>query len=118
MEAKRIGNNVIILSIKNKFDINKVQTFDHTLRELFDRHTRTIAINMADIKRIDSLAISSLMKAHSLAQNLNIDFILLNLPKHIRLVFEASSLLNFFHILTEKEFKKKFELYEKDTKDS
>jgi anti-anti-sigma factor len=117
MEVKRKGNSIIV-SIKNKFDINKIQTFDHMIRDLFDRHTKTIAIDMADIKRIDSPAISSLMKAHSLAQNLNIEFILFNLPKHIRLVFESSNLMGFFHIQTEKELKKKLPLNESETKES
>ncbi|MBN1698918.1 MAG: STAS domain-containing protein [Spirochaetales bacterium] len=103
MEVKRIGKHVINIIMKQRFDINKRQTFENTIRNLLNSQTRTIAVDMADITKIDSAAISSLMKAHSLAQNLNINFYLYHIPKHIRLVFESSNLITYFHILSEQE---------------
>ncbi|MCP4134362.1 MAG: STAS domain-containing protein [bacterium] len=103
IEVKSVSDDLIIVYLVDKFNIEHVSMFENQIKELYSRKVKTIAFDLSRMERIDSSAVGSLMKAKNQAKISNIEFILFNIPEFISAVFDTTYLNNFFDIRTRED---------------
>jgi len=103
-----VQDNIIILKLSGKFNIDHVEKFNKLLNDYFRQSVSAIAIELHRIEYLDSSALGSLIKAMNIAKTNKIDFCLYNLEENILSVFRLSYLDKFFVILTKEEMSSRY----------
>lgn len=107
MKSKSIDESSVVIKIIGRLNIDEVQVLE---REL-DRHLhgkKTIAIDLSEVKYVDSSGIGTLIKAMNMAKNAGAEFILFDINQAILNIFRLAYLDKFFTILTRKELVERY----------
>jgi len=81
---------------------------EKAINELIEESPRTLSLNMAELKYIDSSGIGSLIKAMNITKNRDIDLVITDLDKEILHIFKLAYLDRFFTISTQEEIIEKY----------
>jgi anti-sigma B factor antagonist len=104
IRTKKITNSVVLVELSGKFNIEEVFHFEEYLDEIMNNMPSAIAINMEEIKYIDSSGIGSLIKTMNIAKGKNIDLVITSIDKEILHIFKIAYLDRFFSIMSYQEF--------------
>lgn len=110
IKIKKINQRIVLLELFGKFNIEEVVRFEETINRIMEDKPAAIAINMEEIKYIDSSGIGSLIKTMNIAKGKNIDLVITDIDKDILHIFKLAYLDRFFTIMPYEEF---FEQYSK-----
>ncbi|MBK8395469.1 MAG: STAS domain-containing protein [Leptospiraceae bacterium] len=114
LKLNNIGN-VKVIEIYGKFDIENTEEFETLYNKQLESKPGTLAIDMNKLDYIDSSGIGCLIKSLNSIKNQKGVLILVGLKPMILNVFKLAKLDLFFQIMTNDEFKQKFE--DKDDSD-
>jgi len=99
---------LIIFTLNGRYDISEVHNFETVYRHHIDDNPKVIALNLKDLKYIDSSGIGSLVRCMNLALKNNIEFICYDINENVESIFKIAKLDQFISILTKDEFLKKY----------
>ncbi len=102
----KIMNNKALIKVEGKFNIDYIEHFDISIKDVFNQNPDVVAVDLEHIEYIDSSALGSLIKGMNIAKRKNIQFYLINMPQNIQDVFKLSYLDQFFQIKSGKDMEK------------
>jgi anti-sigma B factor antagonist len=109
LKTSKLGN-IQIIELEGKFDIECVEDFETAFQKMVDYSTvPQIAVNMNKLDYIDSSGIGSLIKSLHSVKNQKGILILYGLKPMIMNVFKLAKLDMFFQVMTDADFKKKYQ---------
>jgi anti-sigma B factor antagonist len=92
--------NVVILDLDGRLIMGEAATtLRNAVHSLLEGGKKNLAINLADIKYIDSSGIGSLAAAWTTSRKMGANCKLFAIPKKVMLMFKISHLDTVFHIL-------------------
>lgn len=97
-----------IIKLIGRYDIEEVYDFDILFQNQIDMNVSVIALNLAELRYIDSSGIGSLIRSKNTAMKNGIEFLCYNLHKDIVYTFQLSKIDQFLTILSEDEFLNKY----------
>lgn len=106
IKSRQINKNVVVLTIKGRFNIEQVESFETELEKCAG--ARWIILDLSAMKYIDSSGIGSLIKAVNLAKNEKREILLHSIDPAIMNVFRLAYLDKFFSIRTREELSELF----------
>ncbi len=99
---------LLILTLNGRYDISKIHNFETIYRQNLEDNPKIIALNLRDLKYIDSSGIGSLVRCMNLALKNNIEFICYDINENVESIFKIAKLDQFISILTHDEFIQKY----------
>ncbi|MEW6527370.1 MAG: STAS domain-containing protein [Spirochaetota bacterium] len=99
---------LLIFTLNGRYDISEVHNFETVYRHHIEDNPKIIALNLRDLKYIDSSGIGSLVRCMNLALKSNIEFICYDINENVESIFKIAKLDQFISILTQEEFIKKY----------
>ncbi len=99
---------LINIKLVGEYDIQEVHFFNSLFIDELNKKPSNIALNLGELKYIDSSAIGSLIRCMNMAAKDDINFICYNLNEKIKEIFKLAKLERYFQILSDEEFKKRF----------
>lgn len=105
-EQKKEGFTIILITgIDNgQLDISNLKQLKQKFFRLVEKKIDKIAINLKDVKYIDSSTVGFFVDAFNVLRNSNGKFALLNVDKKIIEILDMTNLTKFLPIYNEKEF--------------
>ncbi|MDX1960905.1 MAG: STAS domain-containing protein [Leptospiraceae bacterium] len=100
---------VKIIEIHGKFDIENTEEFETLFQKQVDTSPTVLAIDMNKLDYIDSSGIGTLIKSLNTLKNKKGQLILVGLKPMILNVFKLAKLDMFFQIMSNEEFKLKYQ---------
>ncbi len=96
-----IKNNISILRLNGKLNIETVIKFDETVHELIiNDETQIIAVDCKNLQYVDSSGLGSWIQYLNMSKGINKDFYLFDLPDNILIIIEMAFLEKFFKCTT------------------
>ncbi len=108
IHIKRVAPQVALIRLNGKFNIEYVANFEEAVMGEIDGDASTIALDMSELRYIDSSGIGSLIKAMNIAKNKSIDFTLLDIHPDVMAIFKIAFLDKFFNIQSRQDFLKQY----------
>ncbi|MBE7411509.1 MAG: STAS domain-containing protein [Leptospiraceae bacterium] len=108
LKLNTVGKTKVI-EIYGKFDIESTEEFESIFNKQLELKPETLAIDMNKLDYIDSSGIGSLIKSLNNIKNQKGKLILVGLKPMILNVFKLAKLDMFFQIMSNEDFKLKFE---------
>ncbi len=106
--VNKVNNELVILKIIGRFNIEEVSRYESKIDEFIGLKTRYIALDMSEMKYIDSSGIGSLIKSMNMTKNEGLELILLDMEPEILNIFKLAYLDKFFTIQRRDEFMKSY----------
>jgi len=100
--------NVLIIRIKGNIDLYNTVNVDKALDEALEKRPSVLALDLSDVKFIDSTGIGALINALRAIKNFYGEMILFGLQDDLVNTFQQAALGDFFNILTAEEFESKY----------
>lgn len=97
-------NKILIFTLSGRYDISEVHNFESVYRQHIEDEPKIIALNLRELKYIDSSGIGSLVRCMNLALKSNIEFICYDINENVESIFKIAKLDQFISILTHDEF--------------
>lgn len=100
--------NAVILKLSGKFDLEQADAFMNQFKLNTENKPAVVCMNMTDVQFIDSSGLGALIKALNMTKNNGGEMILFGLNQVIQNVFKLAKLDNFFKLMEEEEFDRKY----------
>lgn len=100
-------NEDIIISLAGSLDIYTATEFKNFV-ESKTKNAKKVIINMEDLNYIDSSGIGILIRTMKYIKELDIPFIVAQIPEQVNKIFKVAGLLNYFQIMETEDYKKKY----------
>jgi len=101
-------NGTIFFELDGSLDIYTSLDLKSSLEENVKGDAPEVIVNMEKLTYIDSSGIGTLIKALNFVQGLHGKLSVANLKPSIEKIFKVSGLTNYFEILSQDEFKKRY----------
>jgi anti-sigma B factor antagonist len=102
--SARRNDKTTIFDLSGDIDFaNSPQVRDSVLREIRDSHTPRVAVNLSQVRYIDSSGVASLVEGLKPSRDLGSRFILFGLSRAAREVLQLSRLIKVFEVYDNEE---------------
>jgi len=102
--STRRNDNTTIFDLSGDIDFaNSPKVRDSVLREIRESHTPRVAVNLSQVRYIDSSGVASLIEGLKASRDLGSRFILFGLSTSAREVLQLSRLLKVFEVYDTEE---------------
>jgi anti-sigma B factor antagonist len=102
--STRRNDNTTIFDLSGDIDFaNSPKVRDSVLREIRENHTPRVAVNLSQVRYIDSSGVASLIEGLKASRDLGSRFILFGLSTSAREVLQLSRLLKVFEVYETEE---------------
>lgn len=97
-----------VLKLSGKFDLEQTDAFMNQFKLHTEDKPAVVCMDMNDVQFIDSSGLGALIKALNMTKNDGGEMILYGLNQVIQNVFKLAKLDNFFKLMDEAEFNRKY----------
>jgi len=101
-------NNLVIIRIIGRFDINQVHLFESAFIDQVESNPAVIAVRMKECTYIDSSAIVTFVRFLNMARRKGIEMVCYDLNENIDKIFRISKLDAYLKVMTERQFLDKY----------
>ncbi|MCB1174508.1 MAG: STAS domain-containing protein [Leptospiraceae bacterium] len=109
MEINKLDHpSVLLIQITGKFDLEQAEYFQEQYKLLTQSSPGVVCLDMQKVQFIDSSGLGALIKALNSTRGFGGELILVGLNAVILNVFRLAKLDNFFKLLSEAEFQRKY----------
>ena len=109
ISTHRLNKDVFIIKAIGRFNIEEVLNFEKKVNKYMFKKIKTIALDLSELKYIDSSGIGSLIKTMNISYSHNIDLVIIDISSDILNIFKLAFLDKFFTITSLKELMKSIE---------
>lgn len=105
---------IVIIKLKGKYNTTEAHNFNPRLIDQFEPNYNVVAINLREVKYIDSYGIGSLIRLMNISLKKNVDFLCYDLNENIKKIFKLAKIEKVLNILSEEDFTKNYVNISKD----
>lgn len=104
ISTRRVQDSVIVLDVSGDIDLaNSPQVRKELLREVKEKRTPRVVMNLTNVRYIDSSGVASLVEGLKASRDAGTRLILFGLSKTAREVLQLSRLLKIFEVYETEE---------------
>jgi anti-sigma B factor antagonist len=99
ISARRVQDSIIVFDVSGDIDLaNSPQVRKELLREIKEKKTPRVVMNLTNVRYIDSSGVASLVEGLKASRDAGTRFILFGLSRSAREVLQLSRLLKIFEV--------------------
>jgi len=98
------NNNAVVLTLNGELSIESVKEFNRSMDINIAEKPDIIALNCENLKHVDSYSISHIFNYSKVTRSKNIKFLVFNLNRFLKKVFDITDLSSFVEVIDSEEF--------------